>query len=898
MAQVITTAGEQLFAIKAQNNQPLDIDTFIFAYVPGQDSSAAIDRNEGLPPVGQRVHQQIVQQRGRVNSNVVIYSTVLDSITGPFEFNWVGLYSSVNNTLVAISKIPTVVKTVTVPGTAGNILNRNFGIEYSGIADLDGITVDPETWQLDYTARLNGMDELTRQLAADMNGRDWFIDNGFKVAPLPTPNNFKVTAGAGYVSGLRIAIEEEPTLIAASYPQFVYVNAWFDGTSEATWKGQTTFQITPAEQEDYTDETGKRHYLFKLATITAANTVIDHRSGKATSPHSGIKQLLKVPDIIQTALSFHTDFGIGVADYIWHANESQISHLKKGPNGGVLFASGAMAIFDGTPETLDDFLNWAGFGSGCWELLCDKLCPEFFGSLGISNDQLANEKLLASAVVVGLPIEIKRPTYLTSTLLIPSGVELACIGEGKFVAALGFIERNQVLKFGDKDTDVRWTGKGKDLVVDCQGQRVVGIQFSRAWEHADFDHIIVHECAYIPVQTVSGFGLKIKSIDATAPSIRSGYPANAQVDSIGVLWEMSDSYITGACKATGYFVGFKATGSNNKFNGIHPYGLYENDGIPQTCPMGVCIWNEGQGNRFTNSIADSPSKIDYEAPASLTNGGYGTVNRGNGYQTSFDGITVFIPDRTVFGETIPTGLRAHYCGQLASYTNAEINDQTNVSIDKVQPLVGPQASACRYEGIERQQIYSRNPPNHLVKPYFRRGIEFNATYQDGDNFSSGFGSCSFSLVSRNFFQVNSNYEGNISAIKIERIQSGNTAVQAFLSTVLGAGDAGYRFYRTDTKKFRIWNGSAFQDGDGCLNFFPGYNIPSLAAGETHDATFTANGVSANWIANVAFSLPNSDIQIWAFALTNEVKVFFRNITSSATSASDAGTLCINCVPLS
>lgn len=371
MAQVITTAGEQLFAIKAQNNQSLDIDTFIFAYVPGQDSSAAIDRNEGLPPVGQRVHQQIVQQRGRVNSNVVIYSTVLDSVTGPFEFNWVGLYSSVNNTLVAISKIPTVVKTVTVPGTAGNILNRNFGIEYSGIADLDGITVDPETWQLDYTARLNGMDELTRQLAADMNGRDWFIDNGFKVAPLPTPNNFKVTAGAGYVSGLRIAIEEEPTLIAASYPQFVYVNAWFDGTSEATWKGQTTFQITPAEQEDYTDETGKRHYLFKLATITAADTVIDHRSGKATSPHPGIKYLLKVPGIKQTTLSFHTGLGVGGGDYIWLPNADQSQHLQRGPHGGILISENSIDTYDGTRETLVNFLNSESTGNGCFEWITD-----------------------------------------------------------------------------------------------------------------------------------------------------------------------------------------------------------------------------------------------------------------------------------------------------------------------------------------------------------------------------------------------------------------------------------------------------------------------------------------------------------------------------------------------
>jgi hypothetical protein len=278
MAQVITIAGERLFAIKAQNNQPLDIDTFIFANVPGQDSSADIDRNETVPPVGQQVHTQIVQQAGRVNDNVVIYSTVLDSLTGPFDFNWVGLYSSVNQTLVAISHVPNVSKTITVPGAAGNTLNRNFGIEYSGIADLTGITVAPETWQLDYTSRLNGMDELTRQLAADMNGKDWFIGDGFKVVPRSTLNSFKVTAGAGYVSGLRVELAEDHILTLSSYPQFVYVDAWFDGDNNSVWKGQTAFTVTNTEMDDYIDVNGKQHYVFKLANITAADVVEDLRN--------------------------------------------------------------------------------------------------------------------------------------------------------------------------------------------------------------------------------------------------------------------------------------------------------------------------------------------------------------------------------------------------------------------------------------------------------------------------------------------------------------------------------------------------------------------------------------------------------------------------------------------
>lgn len=295
MAQVITIAGERLFALKAQNNQQLDIDTFIFAFVPGQDSSAPIDRNEGLPPIGQRVHSQIVQQTGLINENAVVYSTVLDSLTGPFDFNWVGLYSSVNQTLIGIIHTPTVSKTVTVPGAAGNILNRNFVIEYSGIAELTGITVDAETWQLDYTARLNGMDELTRQLAADMNGKDWFIEDGFKVVPRSTLNTFKVTAGVGYVSGLRVTLAADHILTLSSYPQFVYVDAWFDGTSDSVWKGHTAFTVTNTEMDDYIDVNGRNHYVFKLARITAADEVEDFRNNKGLKESiDKIKEEIKV----------------------------------------------------------------------------------------------------------------------------------------------------------------------------------------------------------------------------------------------------------------------------------------------------------------------------------------------------------------------------------------------------------------------------------------------------------------------------------------------------------------------------------------------------------------------------------------------------------------------------
>lgn len=298
MAQDITFAGEKLFATQAQLNQALDIDTFIFANVPGQDPTAAIDRNEGLPPVAQRVHTQAIQQKGKINDNIVVYSTVLESITGPFEFNWVGLYSSVHQTLIAVQHIPTVNKTTTVGGAAGNALNRNFGIEYSGIAALTEITVDAQTWQLDFSARLAGMDKLTQQLAKDMNGRDWFIDDGFEVYPRATLNTFGVRAGAAYVSGLRVELENEPVLIADSYPKNVYVDAWFDGDASSTWQTMHEISITSNEINDYVDGNGKQHYVLKIAVINGADEIQDLREQESIAKKQFVlDKLVKTPSI-------------------------------------------------------------------------------------------------------------------------------------------------------------------------------------------------------------------------------------------------------------------------------------------------------------------------------------------------------------------------------------------------------------------------------------------------------------------------------------------------------------------------------------------------------------------------------------------------------------------------
>lgn len=309
MASIITIAGEKLFAAKAQANEQLDIDTFIFANVPGQDATAPISREEGLPS-DYIVHQQIVQQVGRINDNVVVYSTVLDSVTGPFEFNWVGLYSSVNNTLVAINHIPTTPKTVTADGVAGNTLNRNFGIEYSGIADLTGIDVAPETWQLDFTARLSGMDKLTKQLATDINGKNWFVDDGFKVLPRNTVDTFSINKGIGYVGGLRVELENEHVVTCSQYPCYIYVDAWFDGDASSQWSPSFAITVTTLDMDDYVDQNGKEHTVFKLALVESTDQVQDLRTNLGIQQK--VKQHLEDKEQAHEAKAIKTENGLNL----------------------------------------------------------------------------------------------------------------------------------------------------------------------------------------------------------------------------------------------------------------------------------------------------------------------------------------------------------------------------------------------------------------------------------------------------------------------------------------------------------------------------------------------------------------------------------------------------------
>lgn len=153
---VITQAFEELKAQEAANGGMVTLDEFVFASVPNLNITDPIDRTEGLPLAAQIVHRQAVSKTGMVNSNAVVYSVVLGADVGDFEFNWVGLLNKASGVVAMIVHAPSQKKIRTQSGQQGNVLTRSFLMEYNGASQQTQIITPADTWQIDFTARLNG----------------------------------------------------------------------------------------------------------------------------------------------------------------------------------------------------------------------------------------------------------------------------------------------------------------------------------------------------------------------------------------------------------------------------------------------------------------------------------------------------------------------------------------------------------------------------------------------------------------------------------------------------------------------------------------------------------------------------------------------------------------------
>ena len=252
-----------------------DMNEMIFAYIPDLDLAAPIDRATGLPDPSTWVHKQSIDQVGKVGESALAYSVVIQSSVAEFTFNAIYLHDKnvVNSCGVIVHKISETKED-------GMSSTKSLLQAYSGAAELTGITVNAETWQIDYQARLHGIDDDHRLSCLDIYGEAAFID-GFKVIKQTLQNKYLVTAGVAYIGGLRTVTEDDIVQTITSKPSDIYIDAYRAGSALSSFTNNVSIFTSQTEKNNYIDAGGNKHYVAKIATINVDGSVSDKTTLKA-----------------------------------------------------------------------------------------------------------------------------------------------------------------------------------------------------------------------------------------------------------------------------------------------------------------------------------------------------------------------------------------------------------------------------------------------------------------------------------------------------------------------------------------------------------------------------------------------------------------------------------------
>ncbi|GAB5992537.1 phage tail-collar fiber domain-containing protein [Aeromonas enteropelogenes] len=277
MSQVITNAFASYWQACLTDEAPVVLDAFVLANIPDLDPDLPISPDDGLPPAAQIVHRQTVDQRGRINLDAVAYTIVMDTSVGDFEFNAMYLINTEANLvgMIVHKGLETKLKTDATTGQTGNSLVKSMLMEYDRASEATVTMVDADTWQIDYAARLAGMDEDMRRLVLPLYGPAWFEGNGFLVT-----NNagvYHVSPGNAAIGGL-LAVQPEDEIVTPDVlPVGVWVDVYHTGSLLGAWENPASLVLSDTALADYTDSSGYQHHVAKLAIINADGTVTDLR---------------------------------------------------------------------------------------------------------------------------------------------------------------------------------------------------------------------------------------------------------------------------------------------------------------------------------------------------------------------------------------------------------------------------------------------------------------------------------------------------------------------------------------------------------------------------------------------------------------------------------------------
>lgn len=304
---IITTAFERWKAQESIDGNLIVLDEFVFAHIPDLEIEKPLDRNEGLPDAKYIVHRQTVNKTGVVNQNAVAYSVTIGAEIGDFDFNWIGLLNKKSGTVAMIVHAPTQRKIKTQAGQQGNVLTRSFLLEYLGASKETAINTPAEMWQIDFTARLSGIDEMQRLVNTDSYGEASFFDDAFLVAK--TGNQYFVTKGIGYIGGLRAELITNQNITVPAENTKVYADVSYQGNITSRWQTHIKLTVKP-DLKNYIDNAGFAHFVFAIASISEDGKITDLRP-KGTLDFQQLDDALKKhaqsrnhPDATLTAKGF------------------------------------------------------------------------------------------------------------------------------------------------------------------------------------------------------------------------------------------------------------------------------------------------------------------------------------------------------------------------------------------------------------------------------------------------------------------------------------------------------------------------------------------------------------------------------------------------------------------
>lgn len=284
MASLITPQFERYVAEQTVARGTVQFDEFIFANIPGLNENN-LAQYLTMPTSAQIVHRQSVSQSGVINENAVVYSVTIGTEVGDFDFNFIGLINKSKNMLAVAVQTEPVKKIRNKNAVQGNSITRNILLEFTGAKALTGINVNANTWQIDFTVRLHGLDEKIRLTNRDLYGRAVFFDDGFLVKR-KTGNQFTIQPGVAYVEGVRMDLTALYNLNANNLPCSVYADVVHHCT--VTGEYQTEIKYLTQSKADYVDTANRQHYVQILADIDSQGNVTDRR---LLSPFLGMNPL-------------------------------------------------------------------------------------------------------------------------------------------------------------------------------------------------------------------------------------------------------------------------------------------------------------------------------------------------------------------------------------------------------------------------------------------------------------------------------------------------------------------------------------------------------------------------------------------------------------------------------